>query len=206
VNRRFGETYRLHLQGRNIRERGTSVSRLLQSKLPPAHAGSSLADFSTLKMEAIRSSETSVHTRSTRRYIPENGILHSHRCQNLKSYLLGKFANLCYNRFIQPNSLCNYEAVLKYLHLKTLNFKRRNLDALYLINVFKNRIDCCSVMDTLGLRVRTKQLRGFSIFTVSNVSGLSPSTRCVTAANKICKSLDVSNKLNISLEDTFYFA
>jgi hypothetical protein len=26
----------------------------------PAHAGSSLADFSTLKMEAIRSSETSV--------------------------------------------------------------------------------------------------------------------------------------------------
>jgi hypothetical protein len=43
---------------------------------PPAHAGSSLADFSTLKMEAIRSSETSVHTRSTRRHIPEDGILH----------------------------------------------------------------------------------------------------------------------------------
>jgi hypothetical protein len=41
------------------------------------HAGSSLADFSTLKMEAIRSSETSVHTRSTRRHIPEDGILHS---------------------------------------------------------------------------------------------------------------------------------
>jgi hypothetical protein len=31
--------------------------------------------FSTLKMEAIRSSETSVHTRSTRRHIPEDGIL-----------------------------------------------------------------------------------------------------------------------------------
>jgi hypothetical protein len=45
---------------------------------PPAHAGSSLADFSTLKMEAIRSSETSVHTRSTRRHIPEGGILHIH--------------------------------------------------------------------------------------------------------------------------------
>jgi hypothetical protein len=40
----------------------------------PAQAGSSLADFSTLKMEAIRSSETSVHTRSTRRHIPEDGI------------------------------------------------------------------------------------------------------------------------------------
>jgi hypothetical protein len=50
-----------------------------------AHAGSSLADFSTLKMEAIRSSEMSVHTRSTRRHIPEEGILHSHRRENLKS-------------------------------------------------------------------------------------------------------------------------
>jgi hypothetical protein len=26
-------------------------------------------------MDAIRSSETSVHTRTTRRYIPENGVL-----------------------------------------------------------------------------------------------------------------------------------
>jgi hypothetical protein len=51
----------------------------------PTHVGSSLADFSTLKMEAIRSSETSVHTRSTRRHIPEDGILHSHRRENLKS-------------------------------------------------------------------------------------------------------------------------
>jgi hypothetical protein len=56
------------------------------SPQPPAHAGSSLADFSTLKMEAIRSSETSFHTRSTRRHIPEDDILHSHRRENLKSY------------------------------------------------------------------------------------------------------------------------
>jgi hypothetical protein len=52
-----------------------------------AHAGSSLADFSILKMGAIRSSETSVHfTGSTRCHIQEDGILHSHRCENLKSY------------------------------------------------------------------------------------------------------------------------
>jgi hypothetical protein len=41
---------------------------------PPAHAGCSLADFSTLKMEAIRSSETSVYAISTRRRIPEDGF------------------------------------------------------------------------------------------------------------------------------------
>jgi hypothetical protein len=50
--------------------------------------GSSPADFSTLKMEALRSAETSVHTRSTRRHIPEDGILLSHRCENLKSYII----------------------------------------------------------------------------------------------------------------------
>jgi hypothetical protein len=31
VNRRFGGTYRLHLQGRKIREPGTSVSRCLKT-------------------------------------------------------------------------------------------------------------------------------------------------------------------------------
>jgi hypothetical protein len=41
------------------------------------HKGSSLTDFSTLKMEVIRSSETAVHARSTWRHIPEDGILHS---------------------------------------------------------------------------------------------------------------------------------
>jgi hypothetical protein len=38
-------------------------------------------------MEAIRSSETSAVTEVTRRHIKENGILHSHRRENLKSYI-----------------------------------------------------------------------------------------------------------------------
>jgi hypothetical protein len=54
----------------------------------PAHAGSSLADFSTMKTEAICPSETSVHTRSTWRHIPEDRIPHSHHCENLKSYTI----------------------------------------------------------------------------------------------------------------------
>jgi hypothetical protein len=38
-------------------------------------------------MKAIRFSETSVFTRATRHHIPEEGILHSHRRENLKSYI-----------------------------------------------------------------------------------------------------------------------
>jgi hypothetical protein len=50
-----------------------------------AHADSPFADFSTLKMEAIRFTETSVDARSTQRHIQEDDILHSHRCESLKS-------------------------------------------------------------------------------------------------------------------------
>jgi hypothetical protein len=64
--------------------RGYQTTRRRIPRNTNLHAGSSLADFSALMMEARDSSETSVHT-TTRRHIPENGTLHSHRCEILKS-------------------------------------------------------------------------------------------------------------------------
>jgi hypothetical protein len=69
VNRHFGGTYRLHLQGRTCR-----------------------TYFFDLKMEAICSSETLVDTqRTTRRYIPEDGSLYNHRSENVKFYTMKTF-------------------------------------------------------------------------------------------------------------------
>jgi hypothetical protein len=67
---------------RRLEERIASIFKVEKSTSEePAWAGccrlpgSSLTEFSTLKMEAIRSSETSVHTRSTRHHVPKDCIL-----------------------------------------------------------------------------------------------------------------------------------
>jgi hypothetical protein len=55
----------------------------------------------TLMMEAIRSSETLVLTRATRRNIAEHGILHSHCRENLRSYKALTRSSL-YRRYVSP--------------------------------------------------------------------------------------------------------
>jgi hypothetical protein len=72
---------------RNIPEDGIlQIFKKLDKKSTPLEISPSSRDV-TLMMEAIRSSETSVFTRETRRNTPEEVILHSHRRENLKAFM-----------------------------------------------------------------------------------------------------------------------
>jgi hypothetical protein len=66
-----------------MNQRAENVSSLLVTN----NVILSWLNISTLMIEETETSETSVLTRPTRRHIPEYGILHSDRHENLKSYV-----------------------------------------------------------------------------------------------------------------------
>jgi hypothetical protein len=68
-------------------ERITTIRMKRISKLVNANVDPTSLILFILMMEAILSSETSGLTRATRRHIPEDGIFHRHRHENLKSYI-----------------------------------------------------------------------------------------------------------------------
>jgi hypothetical protein len=93
-----------------------------------------------------------------------------------------KFAALCQKRFF-PDVEYHYDNVLGKLNLQTLHIRRRHFDAVFLINVFSGTKQCPSVLETVGIRVPTRNIRNFNTFSCS--LSHCPSARCVSAANAV---------------------
>jgi hypothetical protein len=75
---------------KRLSELGTELAVFLRSVfqlLVTANAVSRSQILFTLVMETIRCFETSILTRTIRRHIQEDGILHSRRRKNFKSYI-----------------------------------------------------------------------------------------------------------------------
>jgi membrane-associated HD superfamily phosphohydrolase len=91
--------------------------------------------------------------------------------------------------------------MLYRFNISTLYSRRKHLDSLFLINVFINKISCSSIFDTVSLCIPSRTIRDFSTFVVRQNFKVSPSARCVSAANTIYKEIDIFNKDKITLVD-----
>jgi hypothetical protein len=90
-------------------------------------------------------------------------ITDSNKIENMQR----KFPNLCYCHFFHSDILHNYYLILNSLNIRILH-SRRHLNALFLMIAFKGKINCHSILDTVGISVPTRQIREFSTFSMSS--------------------------------------
>jgi hypothetical protein len=107
-----------------------------------------------------------------------------------------KFAALCFIWFF-PQVQYNYSLALLELKLHTLYIRRHRLDAFFLTQVCFGLKFCPSVLEIVGLRVPARYIRDFALFNVCSLSKNCPSARCASAANVVCRDVDVFGVRNL---------
>jgi hypothetical protein len=110
-----------------------------------------------------------------------------------------KFATLCLNRFF-PQVDFSYVLALEQLKLHTLHKRRCRLDALFLTQVYRGSKFCPSVLETVGPRIPARYIRDFYMFSVYSYSKSYPSARRASAANVVCRDVDIFGTKTLSLK------
>jgi hypothetical protein len=100
------------------------------------------------------------------------------------------FAVLCFNHTFPGVHYC-YSLTLKELRGHTLPMRRHCLDALFLTQVYFGFKFCPSLLEIIGLRVPTRYIRDFALFSVSSSSKNCSSAKCASAANVVRRDVDV---------------
>jgi hypothetical protein len=117
---------------------------------------------------------------------------------NKFEHLERTFAAPCHNRFFFQDVSYHYNIIniLDKLNMQTLHVRWRHIDTLFLINIFRGTKFCPSVLEAVGLRVPTRNIRNFS--TLSCSSSYCPTAKCVPAANSVGRFVHIFNNLYLS--------
>jgi hypothetical protein len=105
---------------------------------------------------------------------------------------------LCFRRFF-PQVDYPYDSALDQLNMHTSVKRRHHADAPFLAQVYRGFIHCSSSLEILGLRVPVRHIRDFPMFNVSSTSKNCPSARCASAANVVCRDVDVFGQKPLTL-------
>jgi hypothetical protein len=105
---------------------------------------------------------------------------------------------ICFNRFFPRAHYC-YLFALEELKLHNLHMRRYRLDALFLTQVYVGFKFCPSVLEIVGLRVPARYIRDFALFNVCSSCKNCPSATCASAANIICRDVDIFGAGNVHL-------
>jgi hypothetical protein len=142
VNRRFRRMYLLHLQGRIDQAMYKHQSRS-KVKFLSVFTLASFWAYSTLKMAAIYSSETSLSfQRISWRCMPEDGTPHNPRCENLHSC---SAPEVCLH-IQQPRKCINIANLWNRCAAERCNFNRLSAYSNSFLIAHKERISCLALI------------------------------------------------------------
>jgi hypothetical protein len=111
-----------------------------------------------------------------------------------------------YKENLQPFAIIDIFQDMEY-HYGTIMEKIKFADTAYQASslrclVFTGTNCCSSVLETVGIRDPTRNIRNFTMF--SRSSSHCPSSRCVPAGNAVCKSTDIYRNSGLNINNPNY--